>query len=47
VDSKALLAPIDSEKINENCVAADSEIITETTSKGDAWIRQRSQPVMT
>jgi hypothetical protein len=38
VDSKELLAPVDSEKINENEVEADWEIVTETPSKGDAWI---------
>jgi hypothetical protein len=47
VDSEALAAPVDSEKVNENRVGADWEIITETLSKGDAWIRKRSQPLLT
>jgi hypothetical protein len=34
----------DSEIVNENLVTADSEIITETSSKGDAWIRKCSKP---
>jgi len=38
VDSEELAAPVDSEIVNENRVVADSEIITETASKGDAWI---------
>jgi hypothetical protein len=40
-------SPVESEIINDNWVAADSEIITETTSKGDARIRKRSQPLVT
>jgi hypothetical protein len=47
MDSKAFAAPVDSDKVNKNGVAADSEIITKTTSKGEAWIRQHSQPLMT
>jgi len=35
VDSEALVAPVDSENVNE------------TTSKRDAWIRQRAQPLFT
>ena len=33
------------EIINKNSVAAESEIITESASTGDAWIRQRKQPM--
>jgi hypothetical protein len=35
VDSEALAAYVDSEKVKE------------TTSKGDAWIRKSSQPLLT
>jgi len=31
--------------INENKVAGDSQIINETSSTGDAWIRQRKEPM--
>jgi hypothetical protein len=47
VDSEELTALVDSEKVNENGVGADWEIITEIPSKGDAWIRKRSQPLLT
>jgi hypothetical protein len=47
VDDLAPTAPIDSEKFNENGVDDDWEIITETPSKGDAWIWKRSQPLFT
>jgi len=40
-------SPIDSEIVNENWVAADSEIITETASTGDKWIHQRTKPLLT
>jgi hypothetical protein len=39
VDSAAQTAPVDLEIVNENSVIADSEIINETSSKGDAWIQ--------
>jgi hypothetical protein len=47
LDSSALAAPLYSEKVNENRVAAGWEIVTETLSKGDALIRKRSQPLLT
>jgi hypothetical protein len=47
VDSEALAGPVDSEKVNENWDGADWEIINEKPSKGDAWIRKRSQPLLT
>jgi hypothetical protein len=47
VDSEELPAPVDYEKVNENGVGADWEIVTETNSKGDAWIRKRSLPLLT
>ena len=47
MDSEALANPIDSEKVNENEVGADWEIINERSSKGDAWIRQCAQPLLT
>jgi len=40
VDSEALVAPFDIEKVNKNGVGADSEILNETPSIGDAWIRE-------
>jgi hypothetical protein len=39
VDSKVLAAPVDSDKVNENGVSADWEIINETPSTGDDWNR--------
>ena len=47
LDSSVLPTPLDWEIVNENWVAADLEIITETPSKGDAWIRKHSQPLLT
>jgi hypothetical protein len=40
-------SPVDSEKDNENWVGGVWEIVKETTSKGDAWIHQRAQPLLT
>ena len=45
MDSTAQTALMDSEIINENRVAVDLEILNETTSTGDAWIRQRKKPL--
>ena len=42
VDSEELIAPVDSEKVNENGVGATWEIISETPSKGDTLIWKRS-----
>ena len=47
MDSEELVALVDLEIFNENRVDAASEIITETASKGDAWIQKRSQPLLT
>jgi len=47
MDSPAHIDPVDLEIVKENWVAADSEIVTETSSRVDAWIRQRSQPLLT
>jgi hypothetical protein len=47
MDSSTLASLFDSEIVNENGVVAYSELITETLSKGDAWICQRSQPLLT
>jgi len=47
VDSEGLTAPVDSEKVNKNRVGVDWEIIIETPSKSDAWIRKRSQTLLT
>ena len=47
MDSEELAVPVDSEKVNENRVDADWEILIETPSKGDAWIWKRSQPLLT
>jgi hypothetical protein len=43
--STAQTAHVGLEIINENSVAGDSEIINETASTGDAWIRQRKEPM--
>jgi hypothetical protein len=40
VDSKELTLPVDSGKFNKNGVVANWEILKETHSKGDAWIRK-------
>jgi uncharacterized membrane protein len=47
VDSSALPTPVDLEKGNENWATTVSEIINETDFEGDAWIRQRPQPLLT
>jgi hypothetical protein len=39
VDLEELTTPVDLEKLNDNGVGADWEIITETPSKADAWIQ--------
>jgi hypothetical protein len=41
MDLEVLAAPVDSEKVNENWVGGEWEIINETSSKGDKWILQR------
>jgi hypothetical protein len=41
-----LAALVESEKINENGVRDEWEIITEKPFKGDAWIWKRSQPLL-
>jgi hypothetical protein len=47
VDSEELATTLDLENFNENGVSADWKFITETISKGDAWIRKHSQPLFT
>ena len=47
MDSTEQRAPVGSEIINENRVAAYSEIINKIASTGDAWIRQRKEPLWT
>jgi hypothetical protein len=42
MDSSAHTVPIDSKIVKENGVAAHSEIFTETVSKADAWIHERT-----
>jgi len=44
VDSEEIAAPFDLEIVNENEVGADLEIVTETPSKGDAWICKCRNP---
>jgi hypothetical protein len=44
MDLSAHTAPVESEIVEENWVVADSKIITETASRVDTWIRQRTQP---
>jgi hypothetical protein len=45
MDSTAQRAHVGFEIINENSVAPESEIINETASTGDAWIRHSKQPM--
>jgi hypothetical protein len=47
VHSEVLATPVDSGKVNENLVGAAWEIVNESSSKGDAWICQRLQPLST
>jgi len=47
MDSSARPAPGELEKFNEKWGGANWEIIKETTSKGDTWIRQPAQPLST
>jgi hypothetical protein len=47
MDSSAHTAPVDSERVKENWVAAYSEIAPENAFKGDEWIRQPTQPLLT
>ena len=39
--------PGDLETVNENWATVKSEIVNETDSKGDVWIHQRPQPLLT
>jgi hypothetical protein len=45
MDSTAQRAHVGFEIINKNSVAAESEIITETASTGDACIKHSKQPM--
>jgi hypothetical protein len=47
VDSKALAASVDSDKVNKNGIGAELEIINETPSTGDGWNYQHGQPLLT
>jgi len=47
MDSSARPAPIDLETVNEKWATAISKIFNETKSKGDPWICQRQQPLLT
>ena len=47
MDSSDHTAPVDSQIVKENWVAAHSEIAPETTFRGDAWIGQPTQPLLT
>ena len=47
MDSSSHTAHVDSQIVKENGEAVDSEIITETASIGDIWIRHRLQPLLT
>jgi hypothetical protein len=44
MDSSVHTTPVDSEIVNENGVATTSEIITQTVSGADTWIRQAHNP---
>jgi len=45
MDSTAQRALVGFEIINKNSVAPESEMINETASTGDAWIRHSKQPM--
>jgi hypothetical protein len=45
MDSTAQRALVGYEIFKENSVAAESEIINETASTGDTWIRQHKEPM--
>jgi hypothetical protein len=45
MDSTSQKAIVGYEIINKNLVAAESEIINETASTGDAWIPQFKEPI--
>ena len=45
MDSTAQRALVGYEIFKEHSVAAESEIINETASTGDAWIRHSKQPM--
>jgi hypothetical protein len=47
VDSSAHPTLVDIEKVIENWATTVSKIVNETDSKGDAWIFQRQQPLLT
>jgi hypothetical protein len=47
MDSSARTALFDFEIVNKNKIVIDSKKVTETASKADAWIRQRSKVVLT
>jgi hypothetical protein len=47
MDSLARPTAFNFETVNENYATAVSEIMNETDSKGDAWIRKCSQPLLT
>ena len=47
LDSSTHPTPVDLEKVNENWATTVSEIINETDSEGEAWIRQHPQPLLT
>ena len=47
MDLSAHAAPVDSERVEEISVDVDSEIITETASRADEWIRQHTQQLLT
>jgi hypothetical protein len=47
MECSAHTAPVDSETIKKNRVAALSEIVTENVSRGDPWIHHLTQPLLT
>jgi len=46
MDWSAHTTPAESEIVKENCVVAGTEIVTETVSRSEAWIVQRTQPLL-
>jgi hypothetical protein len=47
MDSSAHTAAVDSERVKENGVAVHSEIVIKNVSRTDAWIHQRTLPLLT
>ena len=47
MDSEVLATPVELEKVNENWVGGEWVNVNESISKGDEWIIQRAQLLLT